>query len=491
MNVPNEGIIADKYIVIELIGVGLTSNVYKIEEKETQKIYAAKIFHNKYKHFFFNEEEILNILKEKKIPDIINIEKSGFGEISIDEKKEEKHYIIMEYASKLNLFFYTNKLLKGFEEKHAKYLFYKIVKAVQSIHGSNICHLDLKTSNILLYNEFSPKICDFGFAKYVNKKMKYYCGTTHYQCPEIMMKKPYDGTQADIFSLGVILFELVFGDFGFEIPLSSDKNYKLIKNNNSNEFWHNYPESKNISDDFKKLYFKIVSFDPKNRPTIEEILNNNWLKEIKDLEEKDIKNLELEIIQVIKDKILKIEKILKPKLELDEYNKNKGKNKEGEKDEKEYFTCDTIITSIEKEKCRKNYTQYIELVGDFDPVEFMNDFANRIKKAKNNWKIEISQQHNLAFKICIEEEEKDFEEEEQEENSEENNEGEENDDDDNDNENNNNNIINSNDVIIKTELMKIDEEIFYLVFSNCSGEFQAFYNNIIDIYNLLLNQKYF
>ena len=486
MNVPNKDNIADKYILIRYIAGGLTSNVYKVEEKETQKKYAGKIFHNKYKHFFFNEEEILLLLKEKNIPDIINIEKSGFGEISINEEKENKHYIIMEYASKLNLYFYTTLLEKGFEEKHAKYLFYKIVKAVQSIHDNNICHLDLKTSNILLYNEYSPKICDFGFAKYVNKKMKYYCGTTHYQCPEIMMKKPYDGTKADIFSLGVILFELVFGKFGFEIPSSSDKKYKFIKNNISNEFWHNYPESKNISDDFKKLYFKIVSFDPKNRPPIEEILNNNWLKEIKDLEEKDIKNLELEIIQVINDKESEIKKILKRKLELDEYNKNKGKNKEGEKDEKEYFTCDTIITKIDKEKCSKNYTQYIELVGDLDPVSFMNDFANKIEKTKNNWRIEISKQHNLAFKIFIEEEEKDFEEEEQEENSEENNEGEENDDDDdNDNENNNNIIINSNDVIIKTELMKIDEEMFCLVFSNCSGEFQAFYSNINDIYNLL------
>ena len=48
MNVPNKDNIADKYIVIRYIDGGLTSNVYKVEEKETQKIYAAKIFHNKY-----------------------------------------------------------------------------------------------------------------------------------------------------------------------------------------------------------------------------------------------------------------------------------------------------------------------------------------------------------------------------------------------------------------------------------------------------------
>ena len=109
------GILDDKYKIIGKLGIGLTSEVYKIEEKETQKIYAAKVFNNKYNSYFLNEVEILRFLKTKNIPNIIKFERSGNGTLLLDSQKEERNYIIMEYAPNLNLFFYTIYFGKGFE----------------------------------------------------------------------------------------------------------------------------------------------------------------------------------------------------------------------------------------------------------------------------------------------------------------------------------------------------------------------------------------
>ena len=250
-------------------------------------------------------------------------------------------------------------------------------------------------------------------------------------------------------------------------------------------------EEKKIPDDFKKLYFKMVSPLPKNRPTTKEILKNNWLKEIIDLGD-NVKNLEIEINEVIHQRAVEIEKRLKEAIRLKEYNdQNKG-NKSSGKDEKEYFTCDTVVKEIEEEKCMNYYIECIKLEGNLNPVDFMNDLANKIKKNNNNCRIEISEENKFEFKIFIEEENEEIEEEEkeeeeeqeeQEEKSEENKEEEKEKDDDNENKDNNN--INSNDVIIEIELLKTHKDTHYLVFSKSLGELLVYYNKLKDIYTIV------
>ena len=75
---------------------------------------------------------------------------------------------------------------------------------------------------------YNPKICDFGFATFNEKNLKDFLGTLNYLAPELILRKPYDGFKADIFSLGVILLNLATCKIGFFEASKNDQFYRLI-----------------------------------------------------------------------------------------------------------------------------------------------------------------------------------------------------------------------------------------------------------------------
>ena len=133
--------------------------------------------------------------------------------------------MVLEYASKGEIFNYLFYYEKGFIEKYAKVIFKMILKGVQACHNARICHRDLKMQNILLDEFFNPKICDFGFATEIkdSEKLDKYLGTKNYAAPEMYLRKPYNGIKADIFSLGVVLINLVTWKIGFISATREDK----------------------------------------------------------------------------------------------------------------------------------------------------------------------------------------------------------------------------------------------------------------------------
>ena len=160
--------------------------------------------------------------------------------------------------------------------------------------------------NILVDEFYNPKICDFGFATDIkgkdgSGKLEEYLGTEEYAAPEIHMNRPYDGIKADIFSLGVILINLVTGKPDFLKAFRFDPFYSLIMIRHFNLYWNTVNNQLGeTSDEFKNLYIKMVSFTPKERPNIDEIFNDPWMKEIKDLNDEEYKILEKEVYEEFK-----------------------------------------------------------------------------------------------------------------------------------------------------------------------------------------------
>ena len=314
----------DKYIVIQKFGKDKDNSfgiLYLVEKEENgiKKAYVKKILKDNKesicsnRDLFDHEIDIINKLADFKdniyTPVIyaykkynISDNKSESNENNINNKEKiqieannigEKPFYIIDYFSKGNLYYYTRtgKLL---EQKHSKFLFKKIVEGFRFIHSKNICHLDIKPENIVFDKNFKPIIIDFGFSEEINSDTKTFTGSRgskQYKSPEMWENKGYNGIQSDIFSLGVVLFNIVSGSFGFKSSETNDKYYQYIANSKGDftEYWKLVENTVQIkfTDEFKKLYVKMVAYNPSERPNIDEILSDPWLKEINDEKEKD------------------------------------------------------------------------------------------------------------------------------------------------------------------------------------------------------------
>jgi serine/threonine protein kinase len=117
-------------------------------------------------------------------------------------------------------------------EEEAVYIFRQLVEALAYCHRLSIFHRDLKPENILLDKRtFTVKLIDFGMAAYqpTGDKLKTPCGSPHYAAPELLQGQPYDGSKADVWSLGVVLYLMLVGDLPFNFGPDDEEHLKLRK----------------------------------------------------------------------------------------------------------------------------------------------------------------------------------------------------------------------------------------------------------------------
>lgn len=118
-------------------------------------------------------------------------------------------FIVMEYVEGGLLFDFC-QTMAGMGEDAGRFMMLQLLDALEYMHNLRCVHRDLKLENILIDDNLNLKIADFGFACYKTiDKLSSYRGTMTYMAPEIKQGKTYDGTQIDLFSLGVIIFIVV------------------------------------------------------------------------------------------------------------------------------------------------------------------------------------------------------------------------------------------------------------------------------------------
>lgn len=400
--------IDNKYDIIEFKGKGATAWVYLVKDHHTEKLYAGKVLKEK-NNLFEKEIKILAKLKTSNNPYMVNLVDSGVGDIVIANKPTKtKQYLILEYAPKGELFDYIFCPKKGLQEKYSKVIFTKILKGIQICHNNGICHRDLKMQNILVDEKCNPKICDFGFATLNSQSLNERLGTPNYAAPEILSGKPYDGFKADIFSLGVVLLTLVTCKIGFIQARKNDPFYRWIIAKHYQKYWNVVQDQIfGISDQLKKLYIRMVSYRPEERPSIDQILNDEWFNEIRNLNENQLNDLETEI----RDEFSKREKIVSEELRQNmETNEDSSsymdETRGGGDDGKEYFD---LSLKPKYAKTGIGMNNYIKIKGNLNPSKFMNSLANKIAEKNENCVIEESKK-NLKFNVTFEEGEKEEEE---------------------------------------------------------------------------------
>ena len=388
----------NRFIIVERKGQGATADVYLVKDNEGNQ-YAAKVL-KKPSDFFKKEIEMLKLVKS---PFITNLVESGKGDLIKNGKNfTGKQYIILDYAEKGELFDYIYLPQKGLGEKLGKFYFYKILEGINSCHNVGVCHRDLKMENILLDNNYYPKISDFGFSTLISgEDGKNYLstplGTLSYACPEILSHKKYNGIKADVISLGVVLMTLVTCKIGFLQATRKDPYYRLIMTRQFNKYWKIVSSQiPQISDNLKDLYLKMITFTPENRPTIPEIMDHPWFEEIKNLSKEDKKQLEEECFKDFEAR----EKIIKEnhqnQMEVEENEEESHTGFRGENDFENYFSLNMRPKYYNKTGLNMKY--FIKIKGITDPVNFMNKLCNYLKNNYTSLEIEPSKK-NLNF-IC-------------------------------------------------------------------------------------------
>ncbi|XP_077872044.1 sperm motility kinase 2B-like [Ictidomys tridecemlineatus] len=180
-------------------------------------------------------------------------------------------YIVMEYGVGGSLFDLIPP--RGMQEEEARRLFRQIASAVCYCHKMHILHRDLKPKNIVLDARGNIRIVDFGLSTMFKpgQKLTEFWGTLDYLAPECVREEVHEGPPVDSWSLGVILYYMLTGHRPFMAASMKGLMRKIL-----------HPKLKfpwRVSAKAKRLIKKILTVDPRARPSAEEILADPWLNQ--------------------------------------------------------------------------------------------------------------------------------------------------------------------------------------------------------------------
>lgn len=202
-----------RYEIQELIGVGGMAMVYKAYDNVDDKTVAIKILKDE---FLGNDEFIRRFKNESKAiavlshPNIVKVYDVSFG--------DRIQYIVMEYIDGITLKEYIGQQ-KVLPWKEAVHFTVQILQALQHAHEKGIVHRDVKPQNIILLQDGTIKVTDFGIARFSNKETRTMTdkaiGSVHYIAPEQARGEVTDG-KTDVYSVGVMMYEMLTGTLPFE-----------------------------------------------------------------------------------------------------------------------------------------------------------------------------------------------------------------------------------------------------------------------------------
>ena len=224
MNFDKEIFILNRYRIVEKVASGGMADIYLGEDLKLKRKVAVKILSRNYagdRNFVARFKSEAQILAKLKHPNIVDIYDWG--------KFDDSYFIIMEYVDGLSLKELIDR--KGFlDPKASTHILIQICEALSFAHNNNLIHRDIKPQNILIATDKKVKVTDFGIAKSLNTditKTLNIVGTAQYLSPEQARGSILDN-RTDIYSLGVVFYEMLTGDTPFRGDTSVDISLKHI-----------------------------------------------------------------------------------------------------------------------------------------------------------------------------------------------------------------------------------------------------------------------
>lgn len=206
----------------QILGSGAFGEVILAKHKKEDKKYACKVM-NKAK-LIKNQVKLSDI--EREIDIHAKLDHPYIIKLICHHQDYENYYMILDYAKNGTLYTKMKKMKHGFSEETAFKYFIQSCSAIYFLHKNKLAHRDIKPENLLLDENNNIKLADFGWCDYFNhrdsrmsittkdsnnkKCFNDVCGTYEYMAPEIVKEEAYD-EKVDIWSLGVLLYELLHG----------------------------------------------------------------------------------------------------------------------------------------------------------------------------------------------------------------------------------------------------------------------------------------
>ncbi|KAJ0030841.1 hypothetical protein Pint_12499 [Pistacia integerrima] len=257
-----------KYEMGRLLGKGTFAKVYYGKHIVSGESVAIKVVNKdqvKREGMMEQIQREISVMRLVRHPNIVELKEVMATKTKI--------FFVMEYVKGGELF---AKVARGkLKEDLARKYFQQLISAIDFCHSRGVSHRDLKPENLLLDENEDLKISDFGLSALPEQLrndglLHTQCGTPSYVAPEVLRKKGYDGSKADIWSCGVILYVLLAGFLPFQDENLMKMYRKIFKAQFECPPW--------FSAEPKRLISKLLVTDPGRRITIQAIMRVPWFR---------------------------------------------------------------------------------------------------------------------------------------------------------------------------------------------------------------------
>ncbi|EAX85364.1 AGC family protein kinase [Trichomonas vaginalis G3] len=251
--------------IISSLGRGHFGKVNLCRRINSQLFYAIKSIH---KSQLMEQNKINTVIVER---DVLLVTRCPFiVHFCFSFQTTSKFYLGLEYVPGGDL--HQRILSAGTIPLHDLRIYLaEIVLGLEDLHKRSIVYRDLKPENILITSEGHLKLTDFGLAKFSQNPLRSLCGTMEYVAPEMVRNEPY-GSSVDIWSLGIITYEMAIGRTPFK-RANQFKTFKAILEEEPSI-------NSNIDSKLLDLIQKLLVKDPKKRLTIDEINSHPFFESI-------------------------------------------------------------------------------------------------------------------------------------------------------------------------------------------------------------------
>eukprot|EP00873_Tetraselmis_striata_P029663 jgi/Tetstr1/449927/TSEL_036981.t1 len=264
---------SDDYVIDGVIGIGSFAQVRSVVDRSSGSIYAAKCFLRGPKS---SKEAVASEVANLRLSQHPNV--VGFYDYF---EEHGKMYLVTELVPGSSL---DEALAErgSYSEEDCRVVMKNLLSALVHMHAVGVAHRDIKTENVVLGRNDNPaelRLVDFGLAGRLTDSVKSFkvpCGTPACAAPEVLRRYPEYGTSCDIWSCGVLLFNLLSGAPPFDGPDLD----ALVRKIRGGKYSMCDPVWELISGEAKNFVRQLLTVNPSERPTAAAALTHPWLAEL-------------------------------------------------------------------------------------------------------------------------------------------------------------------------------------------------------------------